>query len=29
MGELSIEVPQDRESTFQPQVVQKCQKDIS
>ena len=29
MGELSIEVPQDRESTFQPQVVQKRQKDIS
>ena len=29
MGEFSIEVPQDRESTFQPQVVQKRQKDIS
>ena len=29
MGELSIEVPQDRESTFQPQIVQKRQKDIS
>ena len=29
MGELGIEVPQDRESTFQPQVVQKRPKDIS
>jgi transposase-like protein len=28
-GEMNIQVPQDRESTFEPQVVQKRQKDIS
>lgn len=28
-GEMSIRVPQDRESSFEPQVVQKRQKDIS
>ena len=28
-GEMEIEVPQDRESTFEPQVVKKRQKDIS
>lgn len=28
-GEMSIQVPQDRESSFEPQVVQKRQKDIS
>lgn len=28
-GETEIEVPQDREGTFQPQVVKKRQKDIS
>ena len=26
---MEIEVPQDRKSTFEPQVVKKCQKDIS
>lgn len=28
-GEMSIQVPQDRESTYEPQVVRKRQKDIS
>lgn len=28
-GEMNIQVPQDRESSFEPQVVQKRQKDIS
>ena len=28
-GEFDIEVPQDRQSTFEPKVVQKRQKDIS
>lgn len=28
-GELNIQVPQDRESSFEPQIVQKRQKDIS
>lgn len=28
-GSMEIEVPQDRKSTFQPQVVKKRQKDIS
>ncbi len=28
-GEMEIEVPQDRESTFEPQIVKKRQKDIS
>ena len=28
-GSMEIEVSQDRRSTFQPQVVKKCQKDIS
>lgn len=28
-GEMGIEVPQDRESTFEPQIVRKRQKDIS
>ena len=28
-GEADIEVPQDREGTFEPQIVKKCQKDIS
>ncbi len=28
-GSMTIDVPQDRKSTFQPQVVKKCQKDIS
>lgn len=26
---MEIEVPQDRKSTFEPQVVKKCQKEIS
>jgi len=29
IGELKIEVPQDRKSSFEPQVVKKGQKDIS
>ena len=29
MGEFEIEVPQDRESQFEPQIVKKRQKDIS
>ena len=28
-GSMEIEVPQDRKSTFEPQVVKKRQKDIS
>ena len=28
-GETEIEVPQDRDGSFEPKVVQKCQKDIS
>ncbi len=28
IGEVEIEVPQDRKSTFKPQVVKKGQKDI-
>ena len=28
-GEMEIEIPQDRNSTFEPQVVSKRQKDIS
>ena len=28
-GSMEIEVPQDRHSTFEPQVVKKCQKDTS
>ncbi len=28
-GEAEIEVSQDREGTFEPQIVKKCQKDIS
>ena len=28
-GSMKIEVPQDRKSTFEPQIVKKCQKDIS
>lgn len=28
-GSMDIQVPQDRKSTFEPQVVKKCQKDIS
>ena len=28
-GSMKVEVPQDRNSTFEPQVVKKCQKDIS
>lgn len=28
-GETEIEVPQDRDGTFEPNVVKKCQKDIS
>lgn len=28
-GEFEIDVPQDRNSSFEPQVVKKCQKDIS
>lgn len=28
-GSMEIEVPQDRKSTLEPQVVKKCQKDIS
>lgn len=28
-GQFNIEVPQDRKSTFEPQIVKKCQKDIS
>ena len=28
-GSMAIDVPQDRKSTFEPQVVKKCQKDIS
>ena len=28
-GSMEISVPQDRKSTFEPQVVKKCQKDIS
>ncbi len=28
-GEMEIEVPQDRESSFQPEIVKKRQKDIS
>jgi transposase-like protein len=28
-GSMEIETPQDRKSTFEPQVVKKCQKDIS
>ena len=28
-GSMEIEVPQDRKSTFEPQVVKKCQKEIS
>ena len=29
IGEVKIEVPQDRKSSFEPQVVKKGQKDIS
>lgn len=29
IGEVELEVPQDRKSTFEPQVVKKGQKDIS
>jgi transposase-like protein len=29
IGEVEIEVPQDRKSTYEPQVVKKGQKDIS
>lgn len=29
LGSMDIKVPQDRKSTFQPQVVKKLQKDIS
>ena len=28
-GEFQVEVPQDRNSTFKPQIVKKRQKDIS
>ena len=28
-GSMTIDVPQDRKSTFEPKVVKKCQKDIS
>ncbi len=28
-GETNIEVPQNKEGTFEPQIVKKCQKDIS
>ena len=28
-GSMDIDVPQDRKSTFEPQIVKKCQKDIS
>ncbi len=28
-GELDINIPQDRQNSFEPQIVLKCQKDIS